>query len=495
MVIRGLVLVGAAFGWLATCVAQDAPVLRGGREPFTFAVLGDIHYKPPEYAVSDLVHRVAQEIRALRPAVALVCQTGDIVEGGSYMVRNGKRAFSLSGYEEMKSQHTFAVADLSESFRLPLFTAVGNHDKHDPQWRAYRETFLPLIARNLGRPVAQTFYAFRYGNACFVFLDSTPLDDDEQGRFLDRVLTEVRRAGGTEHVFLFAHYPLWTVVRPAFHNPKFTAAIMAVLARHRVDAYFCGHTHNAIVCVRDLQGTRVTQIQGVTTTSTGGLIPIETRHALLFPAEQTPYCWGYREDSPAGYYLVRVEGQRVNVQWRLPGQGVLRESYWQTPGALVDVKRPAAEKRVAVDQAALARARQAAIVIHPWAENRTPVTVLLNGEPLVEAEIKPAYGLFWHEQRIAIPAAKLDRLRTVNRLQLANPSGAVFGFASARLEATLADGTPVATPPDRNFCFSLNRAQLQGKNQHKAWQAAPPEMVRAVPLGQPLGPVELRFAD
>jgi hypothetical protein len=494
MTLRLLRLLVAAPLLSAPCAAEEIPVLREGSPAFTFAVLGDIHYTPPEYKEAQLIHRVAAEIRAHAPAVDFVCQTGDIAEGGTYVMRDGKKAFVLADYAEMKSQHTFAVRDLTQSFRLPVFIAVGNHDKHDRGARAYGEIVLPMISNSLGRLLTQRYYAFRYGNACFVFLDPGSRDEAEQARFLDRVLTEAERGGRTQHVFLFAHDPLWPVVRPGFSSRPFTAAIMPVLARHRTDAFFASHTHNAIVCVRDFQGTRLTQIQGITTQEKSDeLVPIEKRHVLLFPAQETPYCWGYREGSPSGYYLVRVDGRRVGVQFRVPGHGLVREFYWDTPGQLVDVKRPAPEPPIHVNQSALARAREAAIVVHPWADSRTPVTVLLNGQPLLQTEIKPSYCPFWHEQRIAIPADKLDRLQVVNRLQVANPTAAAFAFASARLEVTLADGTQVATPPTREFCFSFERAQSQGKGQAKPWQIAPPDMVQAVPLGQPLGPVELRF--
>jgi hypothetical protein len=483
------------FGVLVPCYGEDVPVLCERSEPFTFAVLGDLHYTPPKYKVSELVHRVAEEIRAQSPAVALVCQTGDVVEGGTYTEVDGKRKFLLAGYDDMKAQHTFAARDLTKSFRQPLFIAVGNHDKHDRGARAYREIMLPMLSRSLGRPLTETFYAFRYGNACFVFLDLAPPDFDAQARFVDRVLSEGERGRRTEHVFLFAHCPLWAVVRPGFSNARLSASLMPVLKRHRTDAFFASHTHNTVVCARDFEGIRLTQIQGITNLEpkVEGLIPIEQRHALLFPPDQTPYCWGYREGSPTGYFLVHVEGRRVRVEWRVPGQGALREFYWEQPGTLVDVKRPAPAKPAVVSEAALAHAREAALVVHSWAENRTPVTLLLNGEPVAQAQLPPTYVLFWHEQRIAIPREKLACLRLANQLQLANPTGATFGFASARLEATLADGTRVATPPSRSFCFSCKQSQAQGKTVKRAWQAAPPDMVQEVPLGQPLGPLELRF--
>jgi 3',5'-cyclic AMP phosphodiesterase CpdA len=493
--VKTLTTLLAAWGLVGSCAAEDLPVLRQAAEPFTFAVLGDLHYTPPEYKVASFVRRVAAEIRAAVPAVDLVCQTGDVVEGGCYQTAaDGKRKFLLANYDEMRSQCAFVARELTAAFQRPLFIAVGNHDKHDRGARAYREILLPMLARTLGQPLSETYYAFRYGNACFVFLDAAPTNDAEQARFLERTLAAAARAG-VRHAFLFAHAPLWSVVRPAFSRPQFTDAVLPVLRQHPVDAFFCGHTHNTVVCVRDLPGLRLTQIQGITNIAEAGktLLPLEASNALLFPPAETPYWWGYREGSPTGYYLVRVAGPRVTVAWHVPGQGVVREFYWEQPGTLVDLKRPAPAPCSPLTPAQLRNARAATLVLAPWAESRVPVTLLLNGAAVAEAQLGPSYGLFWKEQRLALPRAKLGRLQPVNQFQVTNPTGAVFGVASVRLEVVLADGTQVATAPSSTFCFSCPQPQKPTAIERRAWQAATPDHVREAPLGQPLGPIELRF--
>ena len=44
--------------------AADLPVLSDKGKPFSFVVLGDIHYTPPEYKVAPFIHQLAKEIGA-----------------------------------------------------------------------------------------------------------------------------------------------------------------------------------------------------------------------------------------------------------------------------------------------------------------------------------------------------------------------------------------------------------------------------------------------
>jgi len=414
-----------------------------------------------------------------------------VVEGGTYATTpEGKKKFVLADYEGMKREWTFATRALSEALGRPWFIAVGNHDKHDPGHKAFREIVLTQIGKELGRPVERTYYAFRHGNACFVFLDFAPPDLKAQAAFVDETL-RAAKAAGAKHRFLFAHYPLWAVVRSGFSSPALTESLLPLVKRYPVDAFFCGHTHNTIVCVRKFDGQPVTQIQGVSTVAHDRLLPIEERRAWLFPASETPYCWGFFEGSPTGYYLVRVEGPKVEVEWCVPGQGVLRKFAWQEPGRVSDVEPPAPMRRPAVSLAQLQTAKEAAVVFCPWAEQRTPIRLTINGQAVAEAQIGPSYNMFWEEKRIAIPREKMSALQVINRVEIGNPGQEVFGTAHLRLEVTLADGTRVATPVCGDFSFSCPKSQA-GKRT-RAWETARQERIREATLGHAVGPMEVRF--
>lgn len=472
--------------------ADDLPVLGEARRAFTFAVLGDIHYTPPDYKVAGFVHAIAEEIGAQHPETALICQTGDVVEGGVYRTSDGKRRFVRAGYEEMKQQLRFAVDDLARSFRAPVFIAVGNHDKHDPGQKAFRGTALPLLARGLGRPLQRTYYGFYFGNACFVFLDCAPDDYAAQAEFLRGVLTASRKRPGIEHVFVFCHYPLWPVFRPGFSSPRLTDSLLPILRELPPDAYFCSHTHNTVACVRELEGAQITQIQGISNTPGLTLIPIQTRRALLLPAAEIRYCWGYVEGSQTGYYLVSVDGNKVDVQFHVPGQGTVREFAWQEPGKLVDVKAPEPERAAGVTEQALRQVRRAAVVFCPWSEERVKLGVILNGRPVGEVEVAPTHTPFWGETRLSIPSQQLDGLRLANELRFSYPVSATPGVGEARLEVELADGSKLATPVSDRFCFSPGgEARLAEKL--KSWRLEVRSMVHESSPGEPLGPIALGF--
>ena len=77
-------------------------------------------------------------------------------------------------------------------------------------------------------------------------------------------------------------------------------------------------------------------------------------------------------------------------------------------------------------------------------------------------------------------------------IELENPQRAPLAVAAARLEVVLANGARAATPVCEQFYFSCGAAEA-GKAGAKARQAVPPALLRETALGQPLGPMELRF--
>lgn len=472
--------------------SDELPVISDKSQTFTFAVLGDTHYTPPGYKVTPFIHDIAREIDSQPRSPAFICHTGDVVEGGVYEIHDGKRKFVLASYEEMKSQLGYATHDLEQAFHRPVFIAVGNHDKHDPGYRAYREIALPLISKGLKQPLDRTYYAFRYANACLLFLDFAPRDYDEQARFAGEVLAKAKNDPRVQHIFFFAHFPLWPVVRAGFYSPRFTDSVLPLIRTYAPDAFFCGHTHNTLVCVRKVENLPIVQIQGVSTGRGQTLLPIEQHNALLVPPAELPYCWGYREGSPTGYYLVHVDGPKVDVQWRIPGHGLVHEFAWRQPGKLTDVKRPMVN-RIPVTDEALRGAQSAELVFCPWNPQRMTIRVSINGEEVARKDLPPTYTPFWEETHVAIAKENLKVLRRNNLLTIDNPGRAVFGFAAARLELVLRDGSLTATPVANTFHFSCRAGQVGQPSMTKAWQAVPANLRREVDLGQPLGPVELRF--
>lgn len=490
-----LVALAVAFALSAPLAARaGVPVLSASPEPFSFAVLGDIHYARPAFAERRIAAEIAASVRDVRPAVAFVCQTGDLILGED---PSHKQLAAAGVTEEL----AFAVTNLTGAFGLPLFVAVGNHDKN-AGGSPYRETVLPALARGRGAPLERSYFAFRFGSACLIFLDygdykesGTSMDYAAQGRFLEETLAEAKSDPAVRHIFAFGHYPLWPVVRPGFKNSKFTDSVVAAFQKYPVDAYFCGHTHNSGAWVREVGGVPVTQIMGVALDASDPLRPMEETRTLLIPREELSYGWGCLSGPPDGYFLVSVEGARVSVQFR-SGSRVLRAFGWQEPGKIADSVVPQPRPVVAVTEEELRRAVSAALVLTPWAEARAEIGVLLNGERVGVARLEPVphWAAFASETRVAIPPEKLKSLRLVNEVAFENPEKALFGVGNVRLEVRLAGGATARTAVCDRFLFSAEKAEAQARHQPTlGWEIIPAGVQTAVRLGQPLGPATLSF--
>ncbi len=469
------------------------PVLSDSAKPFSFVVLGDVHYTRPNFEISKVIAGIANSVKDCQPPVAFVCQTGDIAEGGTYAMKDGKRVFRQANYDEMKEELAFAMKDVTERFRLPLFIAVGNHDKH-AGGKAFPEVALPLLSRELGVTIAQTCYGFRYGNSCFVFLDYAPADCDAQQKFAGELLVSAR-AAGVRHIFLFAHFPLWPLIRPGFSSQRFTDSLLPIFKQFPVDAFFCGHTHNTSAWVRHFDGATITQIQGVACQSSPEMVPMEERRTLMMPRDEMSYYWGYLSGPPAGLFLVTVDNARVRVQFRT-GAKVVREFEWREPGHITDIRKPEPRPSVTVTETALKQVTAATLVLCPWAEDRAEVGVSLNGERVATAQLGPTMrsNAFVNETRIPVPPAKLTLLRLANEVTFDNPNRAVFGVGHAYLEIQLADGRTARTAVSDRFLFSATETEGNAAGNTYGWKIIPSKTLVAVSLGQPLAPMRLSFS-
>lgn len=485
----------AAVGILPAMRAADLPTLSDSPGPFSFAVLGDMHYSRPDFGARTTASEIAATIKDFQPAVAFVCQTGDLVHGER--PEGGKQL----GKDEMREELAFAVNDLAEQFRLPLFIAVGNHDKN-AGGTPYPEVVLPVLSRELGAPISRLYYAFRHGNSCFIFLDygdysetGTTMDYAAQRKFLEETLTRAQAIPGIRHVFTFGHFPLWPVMRPGFRSHRFTDSVVPVLKQYPVDAYFCGHTHNTGAWVRRVDGVPITQIKGVAMGKSTRLQPMEESRTPLIPRDELVYGWGCLSGPPNGFFLVSVDGARVRVQFRSGGE-VLREFGWQQPGQITDTVRPASRNPVLVTGDDLQRATAATLIFTPWAEERSDVSVVLNGEKITQAKIDPMprYAAFANETRIALPAENLKGLRLENEISIENPGRSIFGIGNVRLDVTLAGGATASTHVSERYVFSASKAEAEAARKATyGWEIVPAEVIAAVNLGQPLGPTRLSF--
>lgn len=478
-----------------TARAGECPVLSAARQPYSFVVLGDIHYGRPAFASQRIAAAIAESVRDVRPAVAFVCQTGDLILGEDA----SHRQLDTAGVQE---EMTFAVTNLLESFRVPLFVAVGNHDKN-AGGAPYRETVLPLLSRELGEPLERAAYAFRYGNACFVFLDygdyskaGKSMDYAAQARFFEATLKQAHADAAVRHVFVFGHFPLWPVVRPGFCSDRFTDSVLPALTRFPADAYFCGHTHNTGAWVRRVCGVPVVQIMGVALDRSDPLVPMESVRTSLIPRGGLSYGWGCLSGPPNGYFLVSVDGPRVRVQFR-SGRTVIRAFEWQEPGKIADTVTPPVPAAAVLSADALSTVVSAELVFTPWAAADSDFSFVLNGEKVGAAHLKPMpqWAAFASEMRVRIPAEKFRAIRLANDVTIENPARALFGVGNLRLDVRLRDGTKIGTGVCDRFLFSARRSEAAALHRSEwGWEIVPDGVSAAVALGQPLGPAHLCFA-
>ena len=216
-----------------------------GERLFTFAVIADTHVNQEEgkassdFAVNRLSNarnRYAFEaVRGANPAFVL--HLGDIVHPTP-----GHPAYA---------QAAESFGALAARLECPLHLTPGNHDVGDKpgDWLpvpSVNEEYLALYERHFGR----RFYSFDAHHCHFVVIDAQVINsglpaESDQRRWLERDLAEHDGV----RTFLCTHYPPF-VLDPAeegnydnIDEPGRTW-LLALIARHGVEAVFAGHVHN-----------------------------------------------------------------------------------------------------------------------------------------------------------------------------------------------------------------------------------------------------------
>ena len=406
-------------------------------KPLRFVFLGDLHYHQPQYAAQRLVEAIAREVKTLKPPVDFVCHTGDFIHG---QVAGKHVAEALA---EARREWEFASRHVTTQFGLPFFMALGNHDWYGDTFRGGKknvvEVYIPFMGRQLGRKLHEPFFSFDRGNSHFVFLNHYGFDaawDREQEVWLRRDLSAAENNPAVKHIFIFGHPQLWNVAVLSFDEHR---RYRPVLAKHRIDAYFCGHVHRNTVSVWDFGERKMAQIVGVPSLG-GDLMPIEESELILNPppSKRAYYRGFYRGGS---YYLVSIEGARVTVQLRVLGKGAAWEFYWDRPSEIVDVKAPAPEPKTILKASDLPNVVEAKLYLAHLARPDPAAPVLLNGQQI--GVLREKYEPFWRPQPFDVPAS-LVKLK--NELVVKNPRRESFAFKSCHLWVKLADGRTVKTP-------------------------------------------------
>jgi hypothetical protein len=263
--------------------------------------------------VVDAMIKTASRLAASRFPVRFVVSSGDAVLYGP----NGTM-WNVS--------YVPLVERLTREAGLPFFFAVGNHDTTtrplgDPEREHGLRNTLSAMSKLMppnGSPRRLTgypTYAFGYGNAFFIILDSDIATDEAQLTWVAKQLEGLNR---TRYVHVFA----------VFHHPPFdsgahggdilepqSAAIRAVylplFRKHHVRMTICGHDHLLDHFVERYEdGGRSYRLDHVV--SGGGGAPTYT----------------YRDEPDLQPYLSANAAQKVNVEHLLK------------PGSLVEDNPP-----------------------------------------------------------------------------------------------------------------------------------------------------------
>lgn len=208
-------------------------------EPFFFIQISDPQLGFREEGCAEgcrLLEATVKAINSLRPAFVIV--TGDMVD------RAGD-ARQMAAYRQL-------IGRVPEE--IPVFHLPGNHDvgsNADAGKRAYLEAY------------GYDRFAFRYGNAAFIGIDSCPIKNGwaeaeaEQYAWLCERLEEMAEC---RMKFLFLHCPIVLRERHEAENysnfpEPMRERYLALLKKHAVDAVFAGHLHNTSCA--DVEGIRM----------------------------------------------------------------------------------------------------------------------------------------------------------------------------------------------------------------------------------------------
>ena len=183
-----------------------------GQNRFSFIWFGDTHKSP-------VWGELLQKAHKNHPEVAFYSIAGDLVSTGLYR-NEWDELFAYSG--DVFTQK-------------PLMPVPGNHDRQDGlgSWMYYEMFSLPKNGPQAVAP--ESTYAFRYGNALFLMIDSTHPNEDQTDW-----IGEQLSATDVVWKFVFFHFPPYNYEEP---YPDIQAAWVPLFDKYHVDMVMSGHEH------------------------------------------------------------------------------------------------------------------------------------------------------------------------------------------------------------------------------------------------------------
>jgi predicted phosphodiesterase len=217
-----------------TAVDEDAA--------FSFGVIGDTQKNP------RMTAQIAKLIWERRPH--FVIHVGDVVDNGP----------------DKKEWVHELFGPCRELFsRVPVFPAIGNHEKNHANYYKY-----------FSLPAPEYYYRYHYGNADFFVVDSNKplLAGTEQFKWLD---VELGKSTAKWKV-VYHHHPAWSSDEDDYGDTRKNVArygdlnarsLVALYEKHNVDVVFNGHIH-AYERTWPLRGGKVNPKDGIVYITSGG---------------------------------------------------------------------------------------------------------------------------------------------------------------------------------------------------------------------------------
>ncbi|MCP4449215.1 MAG: metallophosphoesterase family protein [Myxococcales bacterium] len=186
--------------------------------PFSFVVYGDSRSNANAHA--RVIERIRQEV----PDFLL--GTGDIVNEGS----------SRADWDELFEIEGPLLREAA------MFPSLGNHDRQGRGRTA--SNFRKFFSLPENSPDPERYYAFSYGSARFVILDSNTYSFalTDQTAWIEEQLQSARLDEDTEHIFVSMHHPPFSI---SLHGgqSELREAWTPLFEKYQVDAVFSGHDH------------------------------------------------------------------------------------------------------------------------------------------------------------------------------------------------------------------------------------------------------------
>jgi hypothetical protein len=462
-----------------------------------FGFIGDLHYSMPDYQTAKhIVPQIAKELDTLKVRPEFMILTGDFFHGARGA--------------DIERESGFAFQNFAENIKIPFFIAKGNHDSREQ----FEKNAFPLHSSEVRTEVDRTFFSFSRGNCHFIILDCTADDLTSQLLWLENDLKSASNDPSTNHIFVAGHYPLWIAARAGFTRQDYAKPVSTLLARYKVDAYFCGHTHNKTITVRVINGQPLTQIMdaGVIEvdrlfnlapflrnirSASGdpyhpGLLPLEDGHQIFIPKSELRYYRGYQEGSTSSYWIIKVSGKRVRADWHFLGQGLIHSFSWDEPGVISEIIAPPDENAGSLISSDLEHVKNAWLYASPWTDEDSLVAPFsINGVEAGKLKISKkgmAASPFWNTVEVPLNEKAIDALKMENEIILTNPESRRFGLAHIFVLIQLENGRFAKTSVSQKVLTSFRAPEGQYLNFPAA------ELIESVDCGKPVG-TNLKFSS